>query len=199
MLARASGRQQEMAVRLALGASPWRVVRQLLTESLLLASAGTVDRLWSCRLGRDLVVVAVAARQPAPAAGGWFRSARRRRGRDGDAGRRRRHRAGAGAADRPAQPRRGVWRRAAPRTAAVASRLRGLLVAAEVALALVLLVGAGLMGRTMLALTAVDPGFRVDHLVVADVSLAGTPYAAAEARLPDVSSASASAWPRCPA
>ena len=56
--------------------------------------------------------------------------------------------------------------------------------ATEVALALVLLTGAGLMGRTMRALTAVDPGFRADHLVVADVSLAGTPYAPPEAHYP---------------
>ena len=47
-----------------------------------------------------------------------------------------------------------------------------------------LLVGAGLMGRTMLALTDVDPGFRVDHLVVADVSLGGTPHANRAARYP---------------
>jgi putative ABC transport system permease protein len=62
------------------------------------------------------------------------------------------------------------------------TRLRSLLVAAEVALALVLLVGAGLMGRTMIALSAVDPGLRVDHLAVADVSLAGTPHGAAAGR-----------------
>ena len=63
-------------------------------------------------------------------------------------------------------------------------RARSLFIAAEVALALVLLVGAGLMGRTMLALSAVEPGFRVDHLAVATVSLAGTPHAAPEAREP---------------
>ena len=51
-------------------------------------------------------------------------------------------------------------------------------------LALVLLVGAGLMGRTMLKLSAVDPGFRVDHLAVANVSLAGTPHAGRTTRDP---------------
>ena len=56
-------------------------------------------------------------------------------------------------------------------------RMRSLLVTGEVTLALVLLVGAGLMGRTMLKLSAVDPGFRPDHLAIANVSLAGTPYA----------------------
>ena len=40
------------------------------------------------------------------------------------------------------------------------------------------------MGRTMLKLSAVDPGFRADHLAVANVSLAGTPYARAPARDP---------------
>jgi putative ABC transport system permease protein len=61
---------------------------------------------------------------------------------------------------------------------------RSLLVGAEVALALVLLVGAGLMARTMVALSDVNPGFRVDHLIVADVSLGGTPHAASGARYP---------------
>ena len=74
-------------------------------------------------------------------------------------------------------------RRAPPR-ASRRKRVRSLLVTAEVTLALVLLVGAGLMGRTMLKLGAVDPGFRTDHLAVANVSLAGTPHAAPTARDP---------------
>ncbi|MBB5060016.1 HAMP domain-containing protein, partial [Granulicella aggregans] len=53
MLARASGRQREMAVRLALGASRRRVLRQVLTESLLLSSLGGVAGLVIGYLGRN--------------------------------------------------------------------------------------------------------------------------------------------------
>jgi putative ABC transport system permease protein len=67
---------------------------------------------------------------------------------------------------------------------AARKHVRGMLVAGEVTLAVVLLVGAALMGRTMLQLAAVDPGFRVDHVAVATVSLAGTPHAKAEMRDP---------------
>ena len=183
MLARASGRQQEMAVRLALGASPWRVIRQLLTESLLLASAGAGVGLafavwgvtWLLTLlpagslprqqdvGFDLrvYVVATLATLVAGVATGLVPALQIAKPNLASAF----HGGARGATD-------GVERK----------RLRSLLVAAEVALALVLLVGAGLMGRTMLALSAVDPGFRLDHLALADISLAGTPHGSPGAR-----------------
>src|SRR5205814_270566 len=50
-------------------------------------------------------------------------------------------------------------------------RLRSLLVISEVALALVLLVGAGLMLRTFWGLQQVNPGFQVDHLLTAEIEL----------------------------
>ena len=185
MLARASGRQQEVAVRLALGASPWRVVRQLLTESLLLASAGAsvgfALAVWGVHW---LVTMLPAASLP----------------RQQDVGFDLRVFAAATIATLVA----GVATGLVPAlqitrpglVSAFQGGLRGatdgshrkwvrsLLIGVEVALALVLLVGAGLMGRTMLALTDVDPGFRVDHLVVADVSLGGTPHANRAARYP---------------
>lgn len=49
MLARASAREQEMAVRLAIGASRWRLVRQLMSESLIIATAGAVLGAWIAR------------------------------------------------------------------------------------------------------------------------------------------------------
>ncbi|MEO7270528.1 MAG: ABC transporter permease [Vicinamibacterales bacterium] len=184
MLARASGRQQEVAVRLALGASPWRVVRQLLTESLLLTSAGSVVGFvaaawgvsWLMSLlppgslprqqdvGFDLRIylAATLATVIAGVVTGLIPALQIARPQLSAV-----FQGARGATEAPAR-----------------TRTRRMLVAAEVALAFVLLVGAGLMGRTLLALATVDPGFNPERLVVAGVSLAGTPYAAPGARYP---------------
>ncbi len=185
LLARASGRQREIAVRAALGASRLAVVRQLLTESLALSLAGfaaglvlaqfginwllallppgSLPRQQEVRLDLSVFTFAAAATVVCGVATGLvpalqlLRTSITSAFQDGSKG----------ATDGSAR-----------------KHVRGLLVAGEVTLALVLLVGAALMGRTMLRLTAVDAGFRVDHLAVATVSLAGTPHAKAEARDP---------------
>jgi putative ABC transport system permease protein len=184
LLARASGRQREIALRTAMGASRARVVRQLLTESVLLAilgaTAGVVLSFWGVKwllavlpagslprqqeITIDLRVLGAAllATLFAGIVTGLVPAMQSIRAslvpafQDG----------AKGATE-------GGGRK----------RVRSALVTVEVMLALILLAGAGLMGRTMLKLAAIEPGFRVDHLAVADISLAGTPHAAPEARL----------------
>jgi putative ABC transport system permease protein len=56
MLARASAREQEMAVRLAIGASRWRLIRQLMSESLIIAVAGAALGVWIARTLSGLLV-----------------------------------------------------------------------------------------------------------------------------------------------
>jgi predicted permease len=173
-LARAEGRQREFAVRTALGAGRWRVVRQVLTESLVLAAAGgALGVALAVALTRALArladvaipgvatievdgrVLAFAAATSvicgllvglAPA----LVVARDVRGAMGSGGR-----AGIDGAR---------------------LRARGVLIGAEVALAVALLAGAGLFVRSLRALLDQELGFRAERVLTADVSLPGAQY-----------------------
>ena len=175
MLARAASRERELAVRAALGAPRWRLVRQALVESVMLALAGgaagvllaswgvhllvraappEVPRIADIRL--DLTVLAVTA-LVSMAAGVLF---------------------GLPAALSRSNTAIQDLHAATTRTTAgvPAARLRSALVIAQMSLAIVLLVGAGLLVRSLRRLIAVDPGFDPVNLSAVTVTLPPATY-----------------------
>ncbi|MFL5453162.1 MAG: ADOP family duplicated permease [Myxococcales bacterium] len=163
LLARAESRQSELAIRAALGAGAGRLVRLLVTESLLLALLGGVGGAILAGIGvtallslapADLPRLSeVAVRLPVPgfALGSSLL-------------------VGLAVGIFPAfQAVRGGLRETASRTVAARGRLRRGLVVSEVALSLLLLLGAGLLARSFSRLLEVDPGF--DPRGVLSVSL----------------------------
>ena len=181
LLARSSGRAQELAVRRALGAAGWRIGRQLLTESVLLGLIGGVAGTLLAWAGFSAVlrllpsdqprihVVTLDARVLLVAAGvsvltgvlfGLLPALQAATGRSLSLLRSAR-----------------VTGSATPRT-----RTRQMLLLAEVALALVLLAGAGLMMRTMANLLAIDPGFEPSGVISAQISLPSARYTREQAR-----------------
>jgi len=177
MIARAASRERELAVRAALGAPRWRLVRQTLVESVILAlaggAAGALLAGWGVHLlvraappdvprvadiHVDLTVLAVTA-LVSMAAGVLLGLLL------GLAGALSRSRAAAAIQDVHAA------------TAGVpATRMRGALVIAQVSLAIVLLIGAGLLVRSLQRLIAVDPGFDPADISAVTITLPRATY-----------------------
>ena len=176
LMARASARQREIAVRLAMGAPRSRVVRQLLTESLLISLIGGTLGLALAFGGVRALVSLLPADFPRAheihvsgpvlaftllvslITGILFGLAPALQASRTD-------------------PKEGLQKGGRTSTAGRnQGRLRNALVIAEVSLASVLLVGAGLMLRTFLNLTHLDPGFREDHVLTASLSLPHAQY-----------------------
>jgi len=182
MLARAATRHRELAIRGALGAGTGRLVRQLLTESLVLSAAGSVGGLVVGWLGLELLV----ALRPASLANldearmdtttllvtialgvltgllfglaGAIQSARQSTHESLKAG-----------TLSTSHSRR-------------QNRLRGLLVVSEIALSTMLLIGASLLVRSVIRLQTMDPGFRTEGMYGLSIILPEKAYATPAAR-----------------
>ena len=173
-LARARARTREIAARLSLGASPRRIVRQFLVENILLGGAGALGGVLLASVGLPLLVANAPAGVP----------------RIGEA-----HVNGmallfaAGAAVfsgllfglAPALRASSVrltqaLNMSSGRTSTGRDRVRSTLVVAQLSLAVVLLIGAGLLIRSALLVAHVDPGFDTSNLMVGRIGLPDPGY-----------------------
>jgi len=167
LLARSTSRMREFAVRSALGASSWRLLRQSLTESTLLACAGGVLGLLVAGWGTHAALAVLPTSLPRAAevrmeplvlifavVVSVFTGIL----------------SGLAPALKTARRSLADTLKEGGRAASGRGRAQGLLVAVEMALALVLLIGAGLMIRSLAALWNVDPGFRADNVLTFGLS-----------------------------
>ncbi len=182
LLARAASRGREVAIRTSMGASRWRVTRQLITESVLLSLGGGVLGLLFAWASLGPLLKLSATSLPAVFAvslDGWvlfftlavslvtgllFGIVPALRTAKLDL-RETLNESSRGSTAGPGH-----------------HRIRGALVAGEIAMAMLLLVGAGLLLRSFSRLQDIPPGFQADHLLVADLPLSLTAYAKPEQR-----------------
>ncbi len=178
MLARATGRQREIALRAALGASRWRIMRQLLTESVMVALLGGLFGVLIGFWGVD----ALRASNPGDAARfapGWYQlgmnfpvllftlalslfSGLL---------------FGLAPAWQVSRPNlNDALKEGARQSSGSSHRLRSSLVVFEVALSLMLLVGAGLLVRSFLSLLKTNPGFNPDNVMTMSLMLPSAKY-----------------------
>ncbi|HEU0040005.1 MAG TPA: ABC transporter permease, partial [Verrucomicrobiae bacterium] len=171
LLAQASVRERELAIRSALGAARGRLIRQFLTEAFLLSLAGgglgvlgalagvsalvglapeNLPRLDSVSISIPVLVFAFLLSTAVAAGLGAFTAARATSG----------------------DLRKGLEEGGRGQAGSQGSQRVGRsIVAAQIAITLVLVVGAGLLGRSLLKVLEVNPGFRVDKIITMDVSL----------------------------
>src|SRR5216683_853688 len=171
LLAQASVRVRELAIRCALGAARGRLVRQFLTESFLLSLAGgglgvlaarwgvaglvalapeNLPRLDSVSISIPVLAFAFLLSSAVAVGLGAFTAIRATSG----------------------DPRKGFAEGGrGPASSRHGQGVGRAIVAAQIAITLVLVVGAGLLGRSLVKVLEVDPGFRVDKIVTMDVSL----------------------------
>jgi putative ABC transport system permease protein len=171
LLAQASVRERELAIRSALGAARGRLIRQFLTEAFLLSLAGgglgvlgafagvaglvelapgNLPRLDSVSISIPVLAFAFLLSTAVAAGLGAFTAVRATSG----------------------DPREGLAEGGRGQAGSEGSQRVGqVIVAAQIAITLVLVIGAGLLGRSLVKVLEVNPGFRVDKIVTMDVSL----------------------------
>lgn len=182
LLARAASRGREIAIRTSMGASRWRIVRGLLTESVLIAvtggalgllvasaalgpllhmAEGSVPQVFSVGLDRSVLLFTLVVSVLTGLVFGIVPALR------------------TGKIDLRGTLNEGSRGSTAGRGH---HRILGALVATEIAVALLLLIGSGLLLRSFSRLQEVSPGFQPDHLLVADLPLSQNAYAKPEQR-----------------